>query len=147
MLSRFFVSTVEVNDVPVPVLGIVNLYSPPAARAIVPSTEDPFPSAPSKASNFKVICSPVGVILFSMYPFSNTSVALDSVEVFEPAVVVSEKEPPAFSFTYPVNLAASNVVLSNLISVPKVSKSSPNALTFNGGLVEENCDIMISSPS
>ena len=86
MLSMSFVLTVDEKDVPVPVFGSVSLYSPPAARAIVPSTEDPFPSAPSKALNFNVICSPVGVILFSINPFSNTSVALDSVEVFEPAV-------------------------------------------------------------
>ena len=99
MLSISLVLTVDEKDVPVPVFGIVNLYSPPAARAMEPSTDDPFPSAPSKASNFNVICSPVGVMLFSINPFSKTSVALESVEVFDPAVVVKENEPPAFNFT------------------------------------------------
>ena len=99
IFSKSLVLIVDEKEVPEPVLGIVNLYSPPAARAIEPSTEDPFPSAPSNASNFRVICSPVGVMLFSIKLFSKISVVLEIVELFEPASVVKENDPPAFNLT------------------------------------------------
>ena len=54
IFSKFLVFTVPENEVPDPVVGSVILYSPPAERDLEPSTDDPFPSAPSKASNFKV---------------------------------------------------------------------------------------------